>query len=61
MDNPRLALSLWHRLFDRVGTSLALKIPQDPLKDEDESISLHFCLERCLLNPSVSNSALGEE
>lgn len=60
LHNPRFALSLWHCLFDRVGTSLTLEIPQDPCKDEDESISLHFCLERFLLNPSVSSSALGE-
>lgn len=39
--------------------SLTLKIPQDPRKDEGESISSRFCLERLLLNPSISSSALG--
>lgn len=45
LDNLRFALSLWHFPFNGVGTSLTLQIPQDPCKDEDESISLHFCLE----------------
>lgn len=59
LHNPRFALSLWHSPFDRAGTSLTLKIPQDPRKDEGESISSRFCLERLLLNPSISSSALG--
>lgn len=60
LDILKFALLLWHYLFNRVGTSLTLKIPQDPWKDEDESVSLHFCLERFLLDPSISSSACGE-